>query len=202
MLITTNKIKSLLNISNTDNDNFIKTLIPVVEQDICTLCKNDFIDTRFDFISSNKISFNPTDNSLNLTGIESKDFIVGDTIRVYKSLRNDQIFTIDSIETNKLILNSIDEVTEENSDENIYIAKIKYPTGLKMIFAKMINYHLQENEEETANIKSEKMDDYSITYEDKSSGYPSSILSKLYNYRQLFKKDLFNSYKIDWGCCK
>lgn len=202
MLITTNKIKSLLNISNTDNDNFIKALIPIVEQDICTLCKNDFIDCEFDFISSNKISFNSTENSLNLTGIESKGFIAGDTIRVYKSLRNDQIFTIESIETNKLILDSIDEVTQEYSGENIYVAKVKYPPGLKMIFAQMINFLVNENQEETSNVKSEKMDDYSITYEDKSSGYSSSILSKLYNYRQVFKKDLFNSYKIDWSWCK
>jgi hypothetical protein len=191
MLVTLNKVKSILDISNTDNDNFIKIQLPFVENDICIECRDHFVDMKFNFITSNLISFNSSLNSLNLNDINTKGFHVGDTIRVYNSIRNDGIFTIDTINQNSLILNDIDEVEDEDAGELIYITRIKYPKALKKVAALMIDFKIKENENESQGIKKEKIDDYSVEYEDKSQGYPSSILSMLYNYRQLYNQTLF-----------
>jgi len=191
MLVTLNKVKSILDINNTDNDNFIKIQLPFIENDICTKCRDHFVDMKFNFITSNLISFNSSLNSLNLNDINTKGFHVGDTIRVYNSIRNDGIFTIDTINQNSLILNDIDEVEDEDTGELIYITRIKYPKALKKVAALMIDFKIKENENESQGIKKEKIDDYSVEYEDKSQGYPSSILSMLYNYRQLYNQTLF-----------
>lgn len=196
MLITLNEVKSLLNISDTDNDNFIKLLLPFIEEDVCMKCRDHFIDINFTFFSSNNISFDSSLNSLNYNDINQKDLKVGDTIRIYNSDDNDGIFTIDTINQNSLILNDINEVITENSGNTIYIARVKFPRNLKKVASLMIDFKLKEKENESNFIKKEKIDDYSVELENKSQGYPDSILSFLHNYRQVYTKDLFNTYSF------
>lgn len=192
MIATRNEIKTLLNLTDNTYDSFIEANIPIIDQIICDYCRNDFIDRQFDFFSSTQISFDNTDNSINLTDIGDKDLIANDTIRVYKSLRNNQTFTIDTVNDDSLIVNCIDNVTDEDAGEGIFIAKVTYPKSLKMIVAKMIKYLIAQLSEDEVGIKSEKIDDYSVTYIDDISGFPSSIMKALNDYRYPYKYDLFS----------
>jgi len=193
MIITRTEAKSLLQITNTDNDSFIDMNLPIIEQVICDYCNTDFIDKQFDYFSSGSISFINSDNSINLTGIENKKLVANDSIRVYKSLRNNQSYTIDSVNTGKIIVNSLDTITDEDEGEGVYITKINYPRPLKLTASKMLNFLIADlDEDKTPGAKSEKIDDYSITYEDNYQGFPLSIMKALNTYRQLYKIDLFN----------
>lgn len=191
MIATRNEIKTLLQLTDNTYDSFIEANIPLIDQIICDYCNNDFIDTEFDYFSSTEISFDNTDNSINFTGIGDKDLIATDTIRVYKSLRNNQLFTVDTVNSNSIIVNCIDNITDEDAGEGIFIAKVTYPKSLKMVVAKMIKYLIAQLSEDEVGIKTEKIDDYSVTYIDDISGFPSSIMKSLNNYRHVYKCDLF-----------
>ena len=193
MIITRSEAKALLKITNTDQDSFIDLNLPTIEQIICDYCNTDFINKQFDYFSSGSISFIASDNSINMSGIENKKLVAGDSIRVYKSLRNNQTFTIDSVSTGKIIVNNIDTITDEDEGKGVYITKITYPKPLKLTAAKMMNFLIADlDEDKTPGAKSEKIDDYSITYEDDFQGFPLSIMKALNFYRQAYKINLFN----------
>lgn len=188
MIITLNETKSL--IDNNSSDTSINQLIPIVEQAICDYCNTDFVDENYDFFSSGNIVFLSSDNSINLSGIENKKLVVNDTIRVYNSLRNNQAFTVSSVTTDKIIVNSINTIIDENEGKAVYITKIKYPISIKFIASQMINYNLENL---TPGMKSEKIDDYTITLQNTINGYPENYMTGLQIYRQYYKKTLFNS---------
>ena len=193
MIITRSEAKALLKITNTDQDSFIDLNLPTIEQIICDYCNTDFINKQFDYFSSGSISFISEDNSINMSGIENKKLVAGDSIRVYKSLRNNQTFTIDSVSTGKIIVNNIDTIIDEDEGKGVYITKITYPKPLKLTAAKMMNFLIADlDEDKTPGAKSEKIDDYSITYEDDFQGFPLSIMKALNFYRQAYKINLFN----------
>lgn len=189
MIVTKDEVKTLILESSTTYDDYIEALIPYVEEEICNYCKNDFCDVRFTYFSSNDITFDSSDNSINFTDIDSYDLKVNDTIRVYGSLRNDRAFSINTINSNSLIIDSIYSIEDEDeTDEVKYITKIKYPLTIKLIISQMIKFNI-DTLKLTSGAKSEKIDDYSITLEDMKD-YPSQILSKLNRYRKLYKETL------------
>jgi hypothetical protein len=193
MIITRTEVKSLLKITDTDWDSFIDMNIPIIEQVICDYCNNDFIDKRYDWFSSNGIAFVNATNEITFTNIGNKDLIAGDSIRIYRSKRNNQSFTIDTVNSNSLILNDIDTVKEETADDVVYLTKLDYPKPLKLTVSKMMKFLMSElDNNKTPGAKSEKIDDYSITYEDDYQGFPLSIMKFLNSYRYLYKIDLFN----------
>lgn len=193
MIATRNEVKTLLRLTDNTYDAFIEANIPIIDQFICDYCNNDFIDLVFDYFSSSEISFDSTDNSINLTDIGDKDLIANDTIRIYKSLRNNQTFTIDTVNDDSLIVNCIDNITDEDAGEGIFIAKINYPKPLKLTVAKMIKYLISELDEDEVGVKTQKIDDYSITYIDDISGFPGSIVKPLNMYKCVYKSNLFTA---------
>lgn len=193
MIITRTEVKSLLKITDTDWDDFIDMNIPIIEQIICDYCNNDFIDKRYDWFSSNEIAFVNSSNSITFTGIGDKDLVAGDSIRIYRSKRNNQTFTIDTVNSDSLVLNDIDTVKDEIADNVVYLTRLDYPKPLKISASKMLNMLIAElDNNKTPGAKSEKIDDYSITYEDNYQGFPLSIMKQLNTYRYLYKIDLFN----------
>lgn len=194
MIITRAEAKTFLGLSDTTYDTFIDLNIPMVEETICKYCRNDFIDTVFDYFVSSAIEFINSDNSINLTNIGNYKLVSGDSIRVYRSLRNNQTFTIHSVDTNKLILSDIDSVTDEDEGESVYVTKITYPRNLKLTASKMLKFLISEmSDNNNLTVKSEKIDDYSITFDRDNyfMGFPIGIMSPLNEYRVPYYKDLF-----------
>ena len=192
MIITVDEVKTLLQNADIDS-NLLELNIPIVEQAICDYCNTDFVDKQFDFFSSSGISFMNSDNSINMIGIENKKLVAGDSIRIYKSLRNNQTFTILSVTTNKIIVNDIDTINNEDAGETVYVTKVKYPIPAKFTAAQMINYNMEKI---TPGIKLEKVDDYSITLEDTVGGYPSNYMTSLQSYRHVYKQNLFTDVRL------
>lgn len=193
MIITRTEAKALLNITASTYDSFIDMQIPLVEQTICDYCNNDFVDKVFDWFSSSAIVFTSSTNSIDLEDIGNKKLIANDTIRIYKSLRNNGSLTIDTVNTDSLIINNINTIIDENENEGVYITRIDYPKPLKLTASKMIEFLIAGiTEDKTPGAKSEKIDDYQITYEDDYQGFPMSVMRALNVYRHPYKIDLFN----------
>jgi hypothetical protein len=194
MIITLNECKSLLQLTTNAKDSLIQELIPIVEQAIVDYCNDDFILRSFDYILSSAIKFNNSDNSIELSNIYLSKLVANDTIRVFKSMRNDGAYTIDSVSTDKLILNSINTLTDEDENESVYITKIKYPIPLKFIAAQMVNYNLEQINH--GYIK-ETVDDHSWELAALTNGYPANLMSSLKTYRKLMRPTVLNSY-VGW----
>jgi hypothetical protein len=186
MIISLLDIKTLLQITTTDSDDLILLNMPIVEKAICNYCNNDFLDEDFDYIFSNDFVFSIVDNSISLTNI-GDDLVAGDNIRLYNSARNDRVLSIKTVSVNKLVLDT--DIFLESDDRSIILARIQYPDDLKMAFVQMMDFTLQKY---NVGLKNEKIDDYSITYNDLINGYPKSIMSGLQCYRQVFKPSLID----------
>lgn len=190
MINTLTEVKTLLGISNTTNDAYISALIPLVDQAICSHCNNDFIlldkyGYVKTYIDSNTFSFVKNTNSIDSSEINlnNYNFAVGDSVRVFNSENNNQLFTINSIETTKIIFESIDSVKDEDAGNFIIIVKVEFPRDLKLIAADLINWKLQ-SKKVTPGLKAVKFDDYSATFADNQvKGFPISLMSSLYDYR-------------------
>jgi hypothetical protein len=180
MIATLTEIKSLLNYTDTTYDNFINDILSVIDDRITVITRNHFINLLFDFIESSSISFSTVDNSINMTDIHTYDLAVGDTIRIYDSLKNNKMFTIASITTDKLIVS--ETVKNESAEQYVKIALLDFPESLKQVVADIVRYRV---EKQNIAVKTEKIDDYSITYT--AGEFPDQIMKALYNYRCLSK---------------
>lgn len=198
MIISVSDFKLFQQVSVSTFDTLIKKLIPVVEAKIINYCNNEFVGTYQStqgimptvYTYSNSISFANSDNSMNDSenDFTSLNFKVGDSVRVYNSLHNDKPLTIESIATNKIIFEDVNTIADESAGNTIVMARIDYPVELELVASQMIKYNLQK---QGYNLKSEKIDDYSYTKDDKLvSGYPSSIMEGLDDYRSMFLKTI------------
>jgi hypothetical protein len=180
MITTVDKIKTLNQITNNTYDTLISTLIPMCESEIYNYCNNYFTNTSIILITSD-VEFLSTTPSIILQ--QSNDFKANTHINISGSIYNDGNYKIVS-KTNPLILivdntNIIDEV----ATTDITIKLVSYPRELELALSQMVNFRLQKDINN--GVKSEKIDDYSITYGDISTSYPLSILNILNKYRKL-----------------
>jgi hypothetical protein len=205
MIATLSEIKRINHIaqSDTSKDTDIKFFMQVCEEEIHDICKNDFIRDR-DLInekylpSTDTISFEASTYKIldNNNGLYDA-FISGNSIKIFGSLENDGIYYVDTVAGNGSYL-TIDSdygsLTDEDAGELISLYKLWYSKSLKFVIAQMINYRLSTDSLKVGKgIKSEKVDDYSITFsnDNKSSeslsGYPSNIMKMLQPHRKYFK---------------
>ena len=196
-LITLNEAKTLLQINTTTYDSLILMLIPIIENEIIEYCNNEFIGTYeatqgilpIVYMYSNTMYFDIDDNSLNddTEDFTTKKFKANDVIRVYNSLHNDRMYTVSSIATHKIILDSINIVNDEAAGNTLVIARVDFPQKLKFTAARMIKWGMQKY----GFFKQEKFDDYSYTRDEKLiNGYPDSIISGLNDNRSLYRKTI------------
>ena len=196
-LISLSEVKTLLQINVSTYDTLILMLIPIIENEIIEYCNNEFIGTYEStqgimptvYTYSNTMYFTTLDNSLNddTEDFTTKKFKVGDVIRVYNSLHNDRMYTITSIATHKIILDSINTAYDESAGNTLVIARVDFPQKLKFIAARMIKWGMQKY----GFFKQEKFDDYSYTRDEKLiNGYPESIISGLADNRSLYRKTI------------
>ena len=199
MIATLAEIKQILNIGNTDQDDRINFFSPIVEEEIHEICRNYFI-RQLD-LDNQKYNINTTisfeNSSYKISDSENgmDAFISGNSIKVIGSLENDGIYEVDTVagDGSYLTIDSSQSLTDEAAGESIKIYKLWYPKSLKLPFAYMINYKLSEDvKAKNTGVKSEKIDDYSITYNGDSGfnnnyGYPNDIMKMLSKYAKFYK---------------
>jgi hypothetical protein len=190
MIDTLSNIKTLLQISDTSKDILINMLMPLVENNIHDITKNDFIKANEQkYISAITISFDK-DNSKILDSDNNLDtFESGQTIKVFGSYHNDAIYYVNEVaeDGSYLVINSESELIDEDAGQTIRIYKVTYPKALKLINANMINHRLSKN---NGNVVSESIDDYSVSYaQDGQQGYPRSIILDLNTYKKFYRSE-------------
>lgn len=182
-IITLTEVKELLQITTTSTDSLIETLIPIVVVDAHEYTKNYF--ENYDVqVSSSTIAFGSDEITADYD-FDDYGFDDDQWIRVKGSYRNNGIYKISSVSSSTITIDtddSIDSITTEDLDDYVTITKIEYPKALKLIIAKMINHHLNDNKDD---IKSESISRYSVTYQDSINGYPKSIISGLNRWRKV-----------------
>lgn len=202
MVITVDDCKTLLFISDSTYDAFIKKMIPKIEASIVKHCNNEFVD-RYNSIDgvlpvvyfySNEMYFQNSDNSLNKDdgGFSATNFKVGDSVRFYNTLHNDYCYTIETIADTKIVFEDVNSIIDEDTDNTIVFARVTYPDEVEIVASEMINYKIQ-NSKIDRTLKSEKFDDYSYTNfsgNELVNGYPKSIMEGLENYCSMFLKTI------------
>lgn len=200
MIATLAEIKALLGISASTYDTQIKSNIPIIEQAICDYCNNDFIDVKQSYrlgyilaVYTYKatLSFVTSTNSVNdsSSSLAGLNFKAGDSVRIYNSIHNDQIFTIKTVSAGSIVFEDIDIVSTEAAGSNILMTRLLWPKPLKNIVADMVKFKL--NKKLNSAVKSESIDDYSYTNIDEyTHGFPKTLMQSCNTYRCLIKKSV------------
>lgn len=201
MIATLAEIKTLLGITASTYDTQIKANIPIIEQAICDYCNNDFTDTRQSYRMGyilavytyrSTLSFVASTNSINdsASGLTGLNFKAGDSVRVYNSIHNDQIFTIKTVAAGSIVFEDIDTVVNESAGTSILMARLLWPKPLKNVVADMVRFKVISKINPV--LKSESIDDYSYTAntDEFANGFPKTLMQSLNKYRCLIKKSL------------
>lgn len=193
--MTKDEVKSILGITATTYDTQIDTFIPFVEDDLIDYLNNRFPDGYVFRESGSDFAFVRGDSdttdfiSDTQAEFEEKGFIDGMDIVVEGGGANVGLYNISSASTGKLKLTEfgilIDQEQNDTKDDhaigNIRISRVKWPNALKLPAAKMV-WSLIDNARPN-DAKSEKLDDYSITYIG-GNAYPSTIIKMLEKWRR------------------
>lgn len=161
-------------------------LIPIVQERICMMTNNYFVT---DLYLQDCYTFNATGRTIISVGgnsFDEKNFLAGDDIYVYRSYRNDGVYTLESVSGSTLTLISGSSVIDELSGRSILISVVKWPLPVVQVAAKMIYFDYDIRDKVSANIKSHSLGPFSESYTDGERdewGYPMKITNLLSDYR-------------------
>jgi hypothetical protein len=84
----------------------------------------------------------------------------------------------------------IDETVDSDIDNSIVIFRADYPRSIKLPASKLFKYLIDK---ENPNVKSEKIDDYSITYKDSKiiNGFPAELMESFNTWKKVFFERVF-----------
>lgn len=194
-LMTTAEVKSVLGITVTTHDTQIAFFLPIVEDDLIAYLNNTFYDGYVYRESGSALSFvrgdSDTADYIGDTEAEfiEKGFLSGMDVIVQGGGANVGLHSISSASTGRLLLSETgvliaqdqNDTKDDNCVGNIMISRVKWPNALKLPAAKMVWSLIDEAKVNDA--KSEKLDDYSITYVG-SNAYPTKIIHMLDKWRR------------------
>lgn len=165
--------------------------IPVVQERIQFITNNYF--NSDDLCVQANVVFNTTARSITLDSEHWADygFQAGDDILIYRSYRNDGVYTIDSLSDETLVVTSAYSVVDErfvNSSDGpvVYFSVIQWPVSIKQIAAQMIYYDHDMRDKVSYNLRSRSLGPLSESFSgptDDEYGYPIKIISKLDPFR-------------------
>lgn len=187
-IITTATVKSILNISVSTWDAVIGVLIPYVQSDVFEHCTPKAFKDKNIYISAITLAFVEGGGSADTitdsdSGFVDAKFEDGMDIYVEDSLYNDGLYNIDTVAAGTLTLDSADDVVAETAGEGITITRIKWPKGLSLWVAQLIWENI--NRAQSKDVKSERIGDYAVTYQDLSGGgYSKNIMAGINKYRR------------------
>lgn len=197
-IITTAKVKTLLQISSSDYDDLIDELIPVVQNFVVEYTNNRFTvcdskqtyyrnysylltEKEGVYISASTIAFNSNTGADTITDSDEQfleeNFPESDfDIDVVASKRNDGIYGVSTATAGTMTLESGEELLTEEAGNYVTIYLVRFPKGLWSTVADMISWKMDKNRL----LKSWSLGDYSISYGE--GGYPKRLLDELKPY--------------------
>lgn len=188
MIATAAEIKTLLQITAVTWDTLIAALIPIVTDDVFNITNNPFYDGNV-WAESDGLTFASAGGTITTDDATDFDYLhlaSGDDILVEGSLRNDGFYPVTSKVDGVITITSpftlSDETPPTDDPQVITIYKIRFPKGLKIAFARMVGFHIQNNEEMMQGIKSESIGRHSVTYDTEGRQYPGWVYEMLRPY--------------------
>ena len=195
-IITVDEVKDILGIDGDSYDNDIDRLIPYAQADVVTYCNNHFQDKYVYRESASYISFvrGTTGDSGDVIKDDDskfleKGFLSDMDVAVEGGYTNVGIHHVKTAAAGQLTLDSTGEVISQDPDDTgdnnwigeVKISRVKWPTAIKLPVAQMIHYLIEHPR--PSDIKSESIDDYSVTYVG-SHAYPERVAQGLKPFRR------------------
>ena len=191
MIITLSQAKALLQITNTTYDTVIQSLIPIVQDDAIRYCNTAFQDNSI-FSEGSALATVRGDPDT-ITDSESNwinyGFLGGMTVYIEGGGgTNMAAFDVASVAAGTLTLTSVNQLIDQDIDDadaqpfNILrVSRINWPAGIELPAAQMVWFQVKNIKRD--DVKSERIDDYAVTYGDSQASYPDRILQSLNKYR-------------------
>ena len=197
MIFTVDECKAILGITDNASDQRLRDLIPYVQDDIRIYCNNTFGDTTIYRHAAGSLAFvrgstltsstdpdtiTDADSYFSTAGFRAgTDIIVlGGSNEGYHTLAGVAAGTLTLTSTGALEDQS--QTTYHNYPGQMVIARVKWPTALKPIAAKMV-WHLIDTAKQ-GDVQSERIDDYSVTFAG-SHAYPERVIAGLRQFRRV-----------------
>jgi hypothetical protein len=189
MIVSATQVTLWTSITASVNTILSKNYIDIVQERIFLIANNYF--TSDDLSLEATVLFNATTRSITLDGNaywENYGFQTGDDFLIYRSWRNDGVYTINSLSNDTLVVISSQSVINErfnnNNGSTIYFSVIKWPKDIQSIACEMIYFDSEIRPEVSANVKSNSFGPFSETYtiDTDNYGYPKNIIDKLDKY--------------------
>lgn len=165
-------------------------LIPVVQERILYMTNNYF--NLDDLSVQASVTFNATANSVTMDSEDWEDygFQANDDILIYRSWRNDGIYTIESLSNTVMVLASTETVVDERFNRNtgpvVYFSVIKWPVSVQYVAAQMVYYDYDIRNKVAPGIRSRSLGPLSEQFtsgDEDEFGYPRSITQILEKFK-------------------
>ena len=203
MILTLDECKMILGITVNTYDEKIRQLIPYVQDDIIYYCDNPFDDPTIfvqcsiglDFYRGNTASATTSPDYIhdNIDRFSTVGLTDGMDIVIVGGA-NEGVHTIASVSTDTLKVTSTGvfvgqkQTAYYRSPGTIRVARVRWPKAVQLIAAKMVWHLIDTPTVRSADVKSEKIDDYSVTYADQTAigahMYPIALVNSLRPYRR------------------
>jgi hypothetical protein len=182
MITTRAEIKTLLKITGNTQDDLIDLLLPIIQDDILSFLKNKFILKDVE-VWKGGISFSGNTITDASGTFLTEGFVTGNVV-IQDSKLNDGFYTVTNVTAGVLTVS--EDLTTETAGNVIKINQIKYPQGLKLVFANMIGFTMNVKH----GVKSESISRYSVSYandvQSLINGYPDTITRPLVKWRKIY----------------
>lgn len=178
MILSVDKCKVLLQITDYAQDDLIKEQILIFQDWLCHYLNNFFHTSKF--VEGQTISFSGSTISDSDSGFVSAGFTSATDIHVVGSRDNDGIYQVDSVAAGALTL-TIDELVTETADQFIQVWRMSFPRGIQDAVAKAIGLDITKRD---PSLKSFRLADYSETY-DGNGRYPKELLTKFDPWKKM-----------------
>lgn len=186
--VTVVEIKDLLGITDTSRDAFIEANKSSVEKQFFEETNNYFeVSPDVLFLSGNSIAFvsgTPAKITDSENRFVSAGFKAGMDIRIQNSILNNGIFRVGSVVPGELTLAAGEVLIDEDLSQDILVTLVVIPEQIKLVIAKIIEFYFPTKNSQQG-IKSEKFDDYSISFVEKGEGFPASVQKLIEPYMNL-----------------
>lgn len=137
---------------------------------------------KFTAVDTDTFTIEPGTNE-NVYGSIANSFIVGDTIYIQGSRRNDGYYTIAAIDTALNRITVAEPITDETSYAFIYMCKV--PEDFIQIVNAMVYYDIITKPTKSG-LQSESVGTYSWTAQNLDAmNYPADVISRLDNYKMI-----------------
>jgi len=166
LIIKREDAEKLLGITfSTDQAALVDMLIPYLQSMVIKYCNNSFLNHNI-YLTASTISFSDDTITDSNAGFVDAYFVAGD-YKIRGSKLNDGHVEVSEVAAGALTVNTAslkdNSLITEAADNIITITKVDFPEDIKPVFARLINYYLNQK---SAGVKSESLPGgYSVVYQ-------------------------------------